>query len=421
MKLEVFPTDSVLMGDPIKINVTEVSAEDIVTLHVRRKYYDGDVGYAYANYVTNQGYIDTSIHKPISGSYEGVDISGLFWSQISTEFEESLMPEILYDLGEEYNGHFVIDVELHNLIIDSCSLKLIDMLDDVKCTEVNEGKVRGKLYYKESNIPQRVVIHVAGDSGILAIEVNAKLLASKGIATLALPFYEYFDLPRRFKEIPLEYFKEAIDIISKFDFIDENRIGIMGSTRGAELALLVASYYNEIKLVIASNPSYVVNQSIDNQLFVSKSSWSINGKGLPHSKISKKSLSQNYIEKSFMQKRNIHGSSIYRHNPLDVEDSIILVEKMNGPILLLAGEDDCRWDSKFMSEMIVSRLKNTKFKDYYEISTFKDAGQVLGGPGFLPTVCFEKLTFSLGGTPQGNGQAQYKSWLEIIKFIKERL
>ena len=421
MRLEVIPSDFVLIGDPVAIKVVEVKNDVEVTLHVRRKYFDGDIGYAYASYYAIGNIVDTSVNETISGSYNGIDISGLFWAQESTEFEVGIIPDLLGDIDDEYNGYYIIDVEIDGKIIDTHYLKLTDSLDDVKCIEVNEGNVRGKIFYKESDSPQRLMIHVAGEAGILATEVNAKLLASKGVATFALPFYRYFDLPKKFQEIPLEYFKEAIEVVKKYDFIDECRIGIMGSTRGGELSLLLASYFKELKLVIASNPSFVVNQSVETRLMGSKSSWKYKGKGLPYSKISKKSLRKRYVDKSLMQKSGLRINSLYQHNPLDDPNSLIPVEDIKGSVLLLSGEDDCRWDSKYMSEKIIEKLRNNDFKNYAEMKVYREAGQVLGGPGFLPTVCLESLTFSLGGTPQGNGIAQYESWLDIIKFIEERL
>ena len=52
------------------------------------------------------------------------------------------------------------------------------------------------------------------------------------------------------------------------------------------------------------------------------------------------------------------------------EKSVIEVEKINGPILLLSAKDDELWPSKFMSDKIVQRLKEKQFKYYYNHYSF---------------------------------------------------
>ena len=48
-----------------------------------------------------------------------------------------------------------------------------------------------------------------------------------------------------------------------------------------------------------------------------------------------------------------------------VKNAEIHVENINGPILLLSGEDDDQWPASAMSEQIVHRLQRNNFQHYY--------------------------------------------------------
>lgn len=77
-------------------------------------------------------------------------------------------------------------------------------------------------------------------------------------AGLSLPYYRQEGLPELMEEIPLEYFQKALDWLNKQPEVDPDKIVVMGASRNAELALLIASYYPEtVHGVIAYSPSSV--------------------------------------------------------------------------------------------------------------------------------------------------------------------
>ena len=55
-----------------------------------------------------------------------------------------------------------------------------------------------------------------GSAGGL-LEFRAAQLASRGFVTLALPFFDYEDLPSDFNELNVEYFEEAVNVLLKRD------------------------------------------------------------------------------------------------------------------------------------------------------------------------------------------------------------
>ena len=88
-----------------------------------------------------------------------------------------------------------------------------------------------------------------GTAGGLA-EPRAALLASHGFLTYALPFFAYDDLPQDLEKIEIEYFEEAVDWLLQHPKVKKGGIGMMGSSKGGELALLTAGRKPEVKAVV---------------------------------------------------------------------------------------------------------------------------------------------------------------------------
>ncbi len=102
--------------------------------------------------------------------------------------------------------------------------------------------------------PYPAVVVLGGSEGGLPLR-NAAWLASHGYAALALAYFRYDNLPQRLEAIPLEYFGQALSWMASRPEIDANHIGVMGVSRGGELALQLGSMYPQIKAVVAFVPA----------------------------------------------------------------------------------------------------------------------------------------------------------------------
>ena len=73
------------------------------------------------------------------------------------------------------------------------------------------------------------------------------------------PTFGADNLPPDLRSIPLEYFSKASHWLSSQDKqVIPNYYGLIGLSRGAELALLLGSRYSEVKGIVAIAPSSVV-------------------------------------------------------------------------------------------------------------------------------------------------------------------
>jgi pimeloyl-ACP methyl ester carboxylesterase len=109
-----------------------------------------------------------------------------------------------------------------------------------------------------------------------------------------------------------------------------------------------------------------------------------------------------------------------------VEAAEIPVERINGPVLLLSGQDDQMWPSPVLAEIAMKRLAAHHFRFSYEHVSYPGAGHVLGQPGMPSTVTaslhpLAGRMLAFGGNAKDNAAAAADSWPKIIAFFREAL
>ena len=108
-------------------------------------------------------------------------------------------------------------------------------------------------------------------------------------------------------------------------------------------------------------------------------------------------------------------------NAKRIEESLIKIENIKCPILLISGEDDLTWPSMMMSNQIKTRAEKYKFK--YEINhySYENAGHQFDELPFIPQIDFSNIsTWKSGGDFQGNALASIDSWNRIFMFLNRQ-
>lgn len=405
----------VAMADQmVKISVSGLRPGQAVTLKASMADRQGKVWRSQAEFVADRsGRIDLTKQAPVSGTYTGVDPMGLVWSMDLTSEKIPVTAPVspLSSLITKF------ELEANNSIAASASLKQMFVTEGVRAEEVRDDGLVAKLYRPEKGGPHPGIIVLGGsEGGITSAESAAALLTSQGYAALAVAYFRMAGLPNQLAEIQLEYLKKAIDWLMNKEGVDRNRIAVLGWSKGGELALLLSSYFPELKVVVAYVPSGIVWQSIRGGR---TSSWSYQGKPLP------------FVPYGQSAEFNAQGPNQPRRMALlylagledkeSVSKATIAVEKINGPVLLISGKDDQLWPSPAMAEMVINRLRAYKHPYRYEHLSYEHAGHNIG-------LYYEPTTRStgggglaLGGTPEGNARAQAGSWPRVLQFLKEGL
>jgi dienelactone hydrolase len=191
--------------------------------------------------------------------------------------------------------------------------------------------------------------------------------------------------------------------------VDASRIALLGLSRGAEAALLLASTFPDVSTVVAFAPSaylWMGQRPPDYQLIPS---WTINGKALP------------FVPTKEARAYRADDNEAERHlrylatHPDSTRVATIPVERIRGPVLLFSGGRDPIWPSTFMVERIGARLTEHRFSYAVRSFSYDSAGHAFARPGYISTV---PGGFS-GGAPWANAYAQRDSWRRTLDHLTE--
>lgn len=226
----------------------------------------------------------------------------------------------------------------------------------------NQGKVQTRLYLGESD-NQPLIVGFGGSEGGNAWDSDfwkptRDKFISKGYAFLAVGYFGTKETPNSLDRISLNAIHDAIVDISKNQKINSQKIAIIGGSKGGELVLNLASYFDDIDAVVAMSASNVSFPAIT--MMSNTSSWTLNNKELPYAPTPYSAIP------SMISGNQLEAYKIILKNKDAEKKAQIPVEKINGSILLLSPTNDESWPSKEMSNKIVNRLKSKGFKNHYE-------------------------------------------------------
>lgn len=180
----------------------------------------------------------------------------------------------------------------------------------------------------------------------------------KGYAFLALGYFGSKGTPPILNKIAIEDVFNAIMTATNQKQVSKTKIAIIGGSRGADLALLIASYYKQIGCVIALVPSHAVFPGHTQEF--ATSCWTYQGKELPFVPVNEEAV-------PFLMKSDLRGAFDAMLKDTAAErKALITVENINGPILFLSATKDEICPSTPMSVHMMKTLAAKKFKFHYE-------------------------------------------------------
>jgi len=366
---------------------------------------------SFAKFIADDnGNVDLKIAKPIEGTYQDVDAMGLFWSLERKEEVQDDKQAITDKLAPH---KLTISLHIQNEVVDEVELIRLWTAPHIEREDVRESGFVGTFFYHDSKEKKPGVIVVGGSEGGI-YEYLASLLATHGFNVLALGYFGVEGLPKGLHHIPMEYFKRGIDWLKARTEVAEDWLGIHGTSRGAEIALLTGSLFKDIRAVVALNgfaaPFAGIVPWTDDEFL--PPAWTLNGEPIPYLR------PENPVEVAFQCKEMwMKGKG----NPLglwyktlasdakEVAAKAIPVERINGPVLIIGGDADSA-DSVGLSNMAMDRLKHVNFKHEYDQLIYPNAGHSIGFP-----YTFQSFT---EGTKQANNFASLDSWDKTIAFFK---
>jgi dienelactone hydrolase len=356
------PRQSFLIDEVVPITISGLAPGDAVTIRARGGAWSSSAAY------TADG----------SGNVSVADPMRLFWSAVRDR-NSTAPPPASWELTAEVNGAVVARTTIERRAV----------AEDVRVTPLREKGLVGEFYQPAGEGKHPAVLVLTGSGGgIPPASGFAGGLASRGYAVLALAYFGVAGLPRNLENIPLEYFGTALDWMIAQPSVDSSRIAVIGSSRGAELALLLGSMIPQIHAVVAFMPSNVIWGGCCDRM--GAPSWTIG-----------------------------------RH-PLALRAEIP-VEKIHGGVLLISGRDDGVWRSTSMGDAIVERLRRHDFAFPYKHLAYDGAGHAIGRP-YTPTTDLDNVhhpltgpLMHLGGTAEGTAHAREEAWQQTLTFLAAQL
>jgi dienelactone hydrolase len=389
------------------------------------------------------GVIDVSAGKSLGGIYLGVAPMGLFWSMESgaasadgnSSFAKNSSLADRVDFQALLDGRVIARASLvRNFLAPGTVTRDLKIPGEAEGAGVEAGvgeTIVGRLFIPPGRGPHPVVIVLSGSGGGFDLD-KAAVLSRHGFATLALAYFGISPLPTWLHRIPLDYFEAALTWLCAQPEIDSARVGILGVSRGAELALLLGSTFPQIRAIVAYAPSSVAWAASGRDKVTGEiiPCWTWRGKPVPFAPLPLRGFMWRSAFSVVALKRPVMFRNLFRagmRNREAVERAAIPVEKIRGPILLISGGDDHLWPAAEMSEAIVARLQRNGGAHSAEHLHFARAGHMLRYP-HLPVTARDSRNkhlrgarFSFGGTPAADAEAQTKAWQRSIAFLRANL
>jgi len=204
-------------------------------------------------------------------------------------------------------------------------------------------------------------------------DAHVRKLQKLGYHIVSITFYDKKGFSNNLANINIDEIKKIMDSYKRYSSVDATSVGIIGQGKGAELALLMASYYPDIKMVVGMTTPHVSFQS-SRATLATEASWIYKGEEVPYVAYPKLSLTSVKTMFRLMRGkvndfREIHNLALEDEEA--VEKARIKVENINGDIFLVSLTEDGMWNSVLMGEEIMHRLKEKDFKHSYEHKSYK--------------------------------------------------
>lgn len=282
-------------------------------------------------------------------------------------------------------GFIVISRKVNQSKIDETELayKTHPKLSEInKMSPENIGVIRRKFigdnirgyHHIPNDIRHKGVVITFGGSEGSANDNMAYYLASDGYEVISVYYFGQKEQPGSVVEVPLELYEEIYSYVIE-NCQNPDTITLLGASKGAQLALLLSTYYDTIDNVVLFAPSSYITGS---SFYAEVSPWTYEGKELEY-------LNGN-IGVVQLFNRII---SVLTNNPVDqlkamnaqlknstnLEESRIKVENSNTKILIFYGEDDRAIDAKRYSNIIKEYAKSEVI-----IHGYANTGHSFGAP-----------------------------------------
>ena len=194
-------------------------------------------------------------------------------------------------------------------------------------TSVQTEGFEAVLYPGDGRKDKVLIVMSGSDGGMTLTKQESEFYHKNGIPALALALFKTKQTPKELSCVPVEFVEKAIGWLKKQGY---KQIGIDGTSKGSEMALVAASLFSDLSCVIVRVPSHFVSEGLTgsgkNKAPSGTSCWSFRGKELPFT-----------------------------------PETLIPIENIKAPVLMLSSTHDEVWPSYESASYMEKKLNEIGF------------------------------------------------------------
>jgi acetyl esterase/lipase len=417
------PADA-LIDAPVRIVLSGFRPAQKVIVRSVTRVDSADAVVASGVYFTDRdGVVDLTRDAARSGTYTGIEAMGLLWSGRRVPFDSiapAEVPRSRFDPPQPFEISIVAVV--NDTVVARTSITRRFSAATVVEEEVRQGDVIGRLFIPR-DVPRPPAIIVVGGSegGYESSSFKARLLAAHGFAVFAQAYFRAPGLPDELASVPVERVQRGVAWLRQRSDVSAERLAIIGTSRGSELALLSAGLIPQVRAVVVFGTSVTTGGGLTRSGEPRpESAWTIAGQPTPVVQFapSPEALAQ------FSRPDPVRLRLLFEPALSDVAAiarAAIPVDNIRGDVLIISGIDDQMGPVDIAGDIIVERLARAGHRGRRIHLKYPEAGHLISTP-FTPVILrLAPWRFAVGGNVPGYARADADSWKQLLQFLRTSL
>lgn len=400
------------IDEPFAVRIEGLPPGQPFILRAALKDDEGRDWQSWAGYLADgEGRADLANLAPRHGSFDGSGTDGLF-SSMDLTGEARGRARFAYSAQLPMQIRLTAEVSRQAVATATATRYIRPPAGEVE--QLREAGLAGTLFRPPGGRPAPGVVVIGGSEGGIP-EATAALLSGRGFAALAVGHFGVSGLPDALERIPLESFDRAIAWLLRHPGVSGDRVGIVGTSKGAEAALLIGSGSRRVGAIAAYAPSSVAWSCICPR--PGEPSWTRDGQPVafipPGTDPTYAPPAGTPIEPAVHYLYRIGHHSAARAAEIPVESIL-------APVLLVWGHEDRLWPSAESVRRIQERRRRSAKPPFAELG-YAGAGHLIGLPGLPAGSTIVGGRLETGGSPRKNAAASLDSWARVIAFLDRAL
>ena len=426
----VLSETDVLTDERTRVLLTGLAPGTPVTLTAHRSDASGRSWLSSATFpVGTDGMVDVEQRAPEpGGTWTGVDGMGPFRSMRLADGEPDGAP---VPVAADPAVRIVLTAHQDGAPVGTAELVQRTAAPGVTRRDVRENGLVGDLHLPPGPGPHPGVLLLSGSEGGIPAYGLAGLLASRGFAAFPLAYFGEPGLPQALDRIPLEYLERGMGWLRSRPAVSGSRVGVVGPSRGGELALLLGATSPQVGAVVSYVGSGIGFPGLAAGGQPAGPAWTRDGWDVPYLAAfpGAGEAMTRYLPPLMLGSpiRDIAGTwdDIRRADPAARERATIPVERTRGPVLLLSGRDDRLWPSTGLSDVALRRLESGGHRFAHAHHAYPGAGHFfINAPfavGLPPALASDYGRMTGGGDPDANARASADAWPRVLETLRAGL